>query len=204
MSPVRVVRNALSAAAELAALLPPVPDQRERAEADELPADEQLQRVVGDDEREHRRGEEAEHRVVVREADVVVHVGGGVDVHEQRDQRDDEEHHHREAVDAGADAELRRSPFCHQVMRVHDRCDDGLGRVRRAGEQARPECRETLAVTGGVVDAVDPLDDRDAPRARTRCRRQRSRSPRPSSACCFPKKRIRRNETAGIAGMIQA
>ena len=31
-------------------LLPPVPDQHERAEADELPADEQLQRVRRDDQ----------------------------------------------------------------------------------------------------------------------------------------------------------
>ena len=51
MSPVRVVRNALSAALEFSLLLPPVPDQRERAEADAFPADEHLQRVVGDDER---------------------------------------------------------------------------------------------------------------------------------------------------------
>ena len=50
MSPVRVVRNALSAASEFALLLPPVADEHERAEADALPADEQLQRVVGDDE----------------------------------------------------------------------------------------------------------------------------------------------------------
>ena len=39
-------------------LLPPVPDQHERAQTDELPADEQLQRVVGDDEQQHRRGEQ--------------------------------------------------------------------------------------------------------------------------------------------------
>ena len=43
-------------------LLPPVPDEHERAEADELPAHEQLQRVVRDDEHEHRRGEQAQAR----------------------------------------------------------------------------------------------------------------------------------------------
>ena len=69
------------------ALLPEVPDQRERAEADAFPAHEHHERVVGDDEQQHRRGEQAEHRVVVREADLFAHVRDRVDVHEQRDQR---------------------------------------------------------------------------------------------------------------------
>ena len=45
MSPVRVVRNALIAAFEIRVLLPPVADEHERAQADELPADEELERV---------------------------------------------------------------------------------------------------------------------------------------------------------------
>ena len=87
-------------------LLPPVPDQHERAQTDELPADEHLQRVVGDDEQQHRRGEQAQRGVEVREAPVAAHVLGRVDVHEQRDQRDDEHHHHGEAVDLDAGAEV--------------------------------------------------------------------------------------------------
>ena len=87
-------------------LLPPVPDQHERAEADELPADEHLERVVGDDEQQHRRGEEAERRVEVREPAVAAHVLERVHVHEQRDERDDEHHHHGETVDLDADGEL--------------------------------------------------------------------------------------------------
>ena len=39
-------------------LLPPVADERERAEADQLPADDHLQRVLGQDEEQHRRGEQ--------------------------------------------------------------------------------------------------------------------------------------------------
>ena len=41
-------------------LLPPVADEHEGAQPDELPSDEQLERVVGDDEQQHRRGEEAD------------------------------------------------------------------------------------------------------------------------------------------------
>ena len=85
MSPVRVVRNALSAASEFAFSSHQWPMSTNEQRPTQLPADEQLQRVVGDDEHEHRRGEQAEHRVVVREADVAVHVRRRVDVHEQRD-----------------------------------------------------------------------------------------------------------------------
>ncbi len=45
MSPVRVVRKAFIAALRFGLLLPPVADEHERAEADELPADEQLRAV---------------------------------------------------------------------------------------------------------------------------------------------------------------
>ena len=111
MSPVRVVRNAFERGVAVRLLLPPVADEHERAQADELPADEQLQRVVGDDEQQHRRGEQRERGVEVRVAAVAAHVLERVDVHEQRDQRDDEHHHHREAVDldAGRRAARRRS-----------------------------------------------------------------------------------------------
>ena len=163
MSPVRVVRNALSAASVFAPLLPPVADQHERAEADAFPADEQLQRVVGDDEQQHRRGEQAQHREVVGVADVVVHVRGRVDVHEQRDQRDDEEHHHDEAVDAGADAELDAA-----VLPPRDRagspasttgspCSPPSAPKHAAAERARPS-----RARRSRLDPVDPLDDRDA------------------------------------------
>ncbi|MEI2697487.1 MAG: hypothetical protein V9E94_03725, partial [Microthrixaceae bacterium] len=84
-------------------LLPPVPDQREGADADELPADDHLQRVLGEHEEEHRGGEQRQEGEVVRVAAVAVHVVGREDVHEQRDQRDDHEHEHRLAVDQGAD-----------------------------------------------------------------------------------------------------
>ena len=55
MSPARVVKNALRAASEFGLLLPPVPDEHERAEAHDLPAEQQLDRVLGHDQVEHAR-----------------------------------------------------------------------------------------------------------------------------------------------------
>ena len=51
-------------------LLPPVADEHERAEAHQLPADEHLERVLGEHEEQHRRGEQAEEGEEVREAAV--------------------------------------------------------------------------------------------------------------------------------------
>ena len=111
---------------------------------------EHLQRVVGDDEREHRRGEQAEHRVVVRVADVVLEVRGAVDVHEQRDQRDDEEHHHREAVHADADAELDAAVLPPGEV-VHHRRDHGFAVAALGAEHAAAERAQAALVTAGGV-----------------------------------------------------
>ena len=89
-------------------LLPPVADERERAEADQLPAHDHLQRVVGQDEEEHRGGEQAEEGEVVGVAAVAGHVVGGEDVHQQRDEGDDHQHQRAEAVDQRADLDRRR------------------------------------------------------------------------------------------------
>ena len=144
------------------ALLPPVPDERERAEPDALPADEELQRVLGDDEQQHRRGEQAQQRVVVRVADVAAQVRGRVDVHEQRDERDDEQHHHDEPVDPGADAELDGAVLP-PGERVDDRLHDRLGAVPAGfgAEDARGRGAQALAVPARVFDPVDPLDRGD-------------------------------------------
>ncbi len=88
-------------------LLPPVPDEHERAEADQLPGERAacsvfwaMTRVSIDAVNRRQEGE------VVGEAPVALQVLGAVDVDQQRDQGDGEEHHHRQAVDHGADVEL--------------------------------------------------------------------------------------------------
>ena len=144
-------------------LLPPVADQHEGAETDQLPADEQLQGVRRDDEREHRRGEEAQRGVEVGVADVVVHVRRRVDVHEQRDQRDDEEHHHGEAVDLGADGERPAPPLCHHVTVCTTGVHDGLVLAAGSDEALAERLQRFEALlAAGVLDPLDPLDRGDA------------------------------------------
>jgi predicted aconitase len=54
MSPTRVTRNALTAAARASGQLVMVADQEVRADAHDLPADEQHEQVVGVDHEQHR------------------------------------------------------------------------------------------------------------------------------------------------------
>ena len=98
-----------------------------------------------------------------------------------------------------------KPPFCHHVMWWSDRRDDRLAVATALGAEHAPAERAQAALVpaGGALDPVDPL---------VRPRRTRARTIAPSAAMPisapffgmrFPKKRIRTNDTAGIAGMIQ-
>ena len=62
MSPMRVVMNAFFAAAAALGFSNPKPDQQIRREPDQFPANEEQQQTVGDDDAEHRGGEETRDR----------------------------------------------------------------------------------------------------------------------------------------------
>ena len=76
-------------------VFPPVSDQHERADADELPAHDDLKDVVAEHHEQHRGREQAQEGEEVGVAAIAGHVVGAVDVDEKRDERDDEQHHHR-------------------------------------------------------------------------------------------------------------
>ena len=86
---------------------------------------------------------------------------------------------------------------------MHDRLHDRFRLVRRPGEQAPAERAETFAVPRGVSTrsihwkAATTESTNEVPTAPIPISA-------PRSGILFPKKRIRRNETAGSAGMIQA
>ena len=188
-------------------LLPPVPDQHERAQADELPTHEHLQGVVGDDEQQHRRGEQAQRRVVVREAPVAAHVLEGVDVHEQRDRRDDEHHHHGEAVDLDPGAEADAAVLEPRGA-AGDRFDErACGRPRRSCDRrcarAAPSAPDTPCVPSAsrtrLIHWIAAPTERtnDAPTATTP-------TSAPRRGMRFPNSRMIANETAGISGTSHA
>ncbi len=118
--------------------LPPVADEHERAQAHDLPAEDQLDHALGEDHHEHPGGEQRDGGEEVRVAAIAAHVLERVDLHEQGDEGDDEQGHHAEAVDVLADGQLDAG-----VLPPRPRTDHRFD--------------ERLA---GFVAALDPLDRR--------------------------------------------
>ena len=114
----------------------PVADQEIRAQADQLPEDEHLEKVRRQDQPDHREGEERLVRVVPseRRRRLVVQVGHRVDLHQQGDQRDQHQHRHRQGVDHHPDRGQR--PLVGRQPRPRDR---GLGPTRP--QEQRPHER---------------------------------------------------------------
>ena len=90
-------------------LLPPVPDQQVGTDAHQLPADQELEEVVGDHQVQHRRGEDGERCEVPRVAGVSMHVRGRIDLDAQRYQCDHDEHHRGQTVDVLPDLHVERA-----------------------------------------------------------------------------------------------
>ena len=86
-------------------LLPPVSDQEVRADPHQLPPDQELEEIVRNDQVEHGGGEQGQCSEVPCVAPVAVHVGGRIDLHEERHQGDDHEHHGRQTVHVLPDLE---------------------------------------------------------------------------------------------------
>ena len=90
----------------------PEGNQEERAQADELPAQEEHGEVAGQDQRQHRGGEQVEVGEEPGEARVAVHVADGVDVDQRPHPGDDQRHQGCERIpgdlETGTD---RRHPF---------------------------------------------------------------------------------------------
>ncbi len=102
-------------------------DQEVGTDADELPEEEELEQIVGEDEPRHRGQEQRELGVVPREAPVLVHVPDRVEHHEEADHRHDDQHQRRDRVDQSADDE--REPV-REGARGGGDVDPGVLRVR--------------------------------------------------------------------------
>ncbi len=82
-SPTLTVKNAFERGAGIRFVLPPVADEQERAEPHDLPAEDQLDHVLGEDHHEHAGGEQGDRGEEVRVAAVAAHVLERIDLHEQ-------------------------------------------------------------------------------------------------------------------------
>lgn len=79
--------------------LPVVADEEVRADAHDLPADQEHHQVAGVDDQEHRGGEEGDEGRVGGVAGVVAEVGGGVELYAGGDDGDEDGDQNGEAVE---------------------------------------------------------------------------------------------------------
>ena len=82
----------------------PEADEEIGSEADDLPAHEEKQKTVRDDDAKHGAGEKGEEAEEAREVFVVLHVADAVDEDEQADEGDHQEHDDGERAEEPADA----------------------------------------------------------------------------------------------------
>jgi hypothetical protein len=164
-------------------LVVPEADEEIAAEPDALPPDEEDRQVVREDEDQHREDEEIEVGEEAREARVLGHVLGGVEVDEEAHARHDQHHHARERVHAEArvDGDV---PTRVTARRVHpvpggpgelhvlvllrvdvlDERDEG----HQGCEEAAADGDEGHQADGGVAEALAPDAVHERPDERER------------------------------------
>ena len=106
--------------------LVPEADQQVGHEADALPAEEQLDEIVGRHQHQHGEGEEREIGEEPRNRRVIRHVADRIDVHEKRHRRHDDEHHGGQGVDPErpSDGKLAGGePVGDRHVRISAACD---------------------------------------------------------------------------------
>jgi len=82
-----------------ARLLIPEADQQIGRETDPFPAEEHLNQVVGGYQHQHHEGEQAEIRLEPRNTGIVMHIAGGIDMHQRGNRGHNDQHHSRQRVD---------------------------------------------------------------------------------------------------------
>jgi hypothetical protein len=132
-------------------------------DAHQLPEAEEQEQVVGQDQPEHREGEELEEGEEAGEPLVAVHVPDRVEVHEEGDDRHHDEHRDRQVVEGDARLDPQRA-------RVDDRRREPVLLARpappRVGEAALARAvrgrRRRLVVEHGVLEEGERGEQRDA------------------------------------------
>ena len=154
-----------------------VADQEIRRDRGELPEDEQDDELVGQDDAEHRSGEQDEHAGESGQAWLVVaEVAHRVDADQQADAGDDRDHQQGERIETQVDVDPElRDPG----ERFRDRHTvEHAGRVRRRPQQRRQRCdrghQECLSAQhlagGDDADTGDEVEEKEEKHPRCRAR----------------------------------
>ena len=143
-----------------AGLCVPEADEEVGGEADDLPAHEEQEQAVGDDDAEHGPGEEREEAEEAGEVFVVRHVADAVDEDEQADEGDHDEHDGGEGIEHPAELE----PFVAELepAEVEDLDAPGMGeRVGEGGEARGTGSGHGADGEGGGGDAAALWEESD-------------------------------------------
>jgi len=84
----------------------PEADQQVRHQADAFPAEEQLDEIVGGDQRQHGESEQAQIRHEARDRRILGHVADRIDVHHCRDDGHDEDHDAAQRIEPDRPADI--------------------------------------------------------------------------------------------------
>ena len=118
----------------------PEADEEVGGEADDLPAHEEQQQAVGDDDAEHGSGEEGEEAEEAGEVLVVLHVAGAVDEDEQADEGDHDQHDGGEGIEHPAELEPLVAELEPVEVEGLDGCAvDGRAHAAKAQRESRSE-----------------------------------------------------------------
>ena len=176
MSPTRLTRKAFLAASAADAARVPEADQQVAAQAHQLPAGEDEQEVVRQDQQQHREHEQVQVGEEAPLAGVVGHVADRVDVDEHADRRDHDQQAGRQRVDVEAH----------------------VG-VEAGGRDPGPE-RDAEAARRSRGCASGRRRRRPSPRPR-RPPRPRRRSGATRGPCCRPSSPVTAKPASGSSGM---
>src|SRR3989338_5713288 len=80
-------------------LVIPETDEQIGTQADQFPGDEKLNEVIGQDNANHREGEQTQEREELGDARVFGHVSSGIDKNGAAHTGDDQEHHDGQRID---------------------------------------------------------------------------------------------------------
>ena len=163
----------------------PVADQQIGAEADALPAEEQLRQVVGGHQHQHGEGEQRQvGEEAVARAGFVAHVADRIDMDQHRHERHHRHHHGRQRVVAQRPFDVEPAGLDPGAEIEHA----GLGATRQLEERQRPADRRDHHPEDGRAHR-GLVADRPAKQSGHQGARQRREDGKQRKSCTLPRRR---------------
>ena len=163
-------------------LVEPKADQQVGHQADRLPAEEQLQKVVAHHQHQHGKRKQRDVGKEAVVALILFHVTDGVDVHHERDKGDHAHHHGRQAIHQKTNLHLERAnghPLVDRLVKTralgghtvqgHGRQDKG-DQHAQDGQAVRHSPPDPVAAQAGTEHACQQRTGQRGQRDGQQCR----------------------------------